>query len=253
MKTPEKYFEDQVFAEVNRGEEQSFTPEEKSFLDRYLGGDGQRTLEDITTINQEKVHKDASSGPGEVKGKEEAGEEEVTCKENKDFSTKERTPAADKKDSPGSKDKDQSYREAEKVQMISFWLGGQEFALPVARVKEVIRYQEPTKLPASPEYIEGIVNLRGRVTPMLRLSGLIGNVQDSGQSKFIIVLRDEGLQIGLIIDSIAMMNHVPRENIEWGVESSLGADCDLVEGVIKGGKKLVAVLSVDKLSEKLVH
>lgn len=253
MKTPEKYFEDQVFAEVNKGEEQSLTPEEKSFLDRYLGGDGKRTLEDITTIYQEEAQKDASAGPGEVKEKEKAGEDEITSGVNKDSSQEEKSQTADKKDSSGSKDKDQSYREAEKVQMISFWLGKQEFALPVARVKEVIRYQEPTKLPASPDYIEGIVNLRGRVTPMLRLSGLIGNVQDSGQSKFIIVLRDEGLQIGLIIDSIAMMNHVPQENIEWGVESSLGADCDLVEGVIKGGKKLVAVLSVDKLSEKLVH
>ncbi len=251
MKTPEKYFEDQVFAEVNKGEEQSLTHEEQVFLDRYLGGDSGDILKDISVIEEPK--KDVSAGADAIEDNEQSGEEKAATVENKDLSPEEKTETADKKTLSAPEDSDGVYREAEKVQMISFWLGKQEFALPVSRVKEVIRFQEPTKLPGSPEYIEGIVNLRGRVTPMVRLSGLIDSARESGQSKFIIVCRQEGLQIGLIIDSIATMNHVSQENIEWGVESSLGADCDLVEGVIKGGKKLIAVLSVDKLSEMLVH
>jgi len=251
MKTPEKYFEDQVFAEVNRGEEQSLTHEEKVFLDRYLGGNSGNILKDINII--EENERDVPAESDESKDKEKSGEEKAAPVENEGRSRKEKTETADKKTLSAPEDSDGAYREAEKVQMISFWLGKQEFALPVSRVKEVIRFQEPTKLPGSPEYIEGIVNLRGRVTPMVRLSGLIDSARESGQSKFIIVCRQEGLQIGLIIDSIATMNHVSQENIEWGVESSLGADCDLVEGVIKGGKKLIAVLSVDKLSEMLVH
>ncbi|MFP4167818.1 MAG: chemotaxis protein CheW [Desulfonatronovibrionaceae bacterium] len=242
MKTPEQYFEDHVFAATGGEDSPGLSPEEKSFLDRYLGGDSQSVLKDISVIDERGAKSSDLSRPEEIEGARAA-------------SVDERMDDTDAHEETASSEagQDTAYRGSEKVQMISFRLGKQEFALPVSRVKEVLRYQEPTKLPGSPEYIEGIVNLRGRVTPMVRLAGLVDSGREAGKSRFIIVCRHKGLQIGLIIDSIATMNHIQQQDIEWGVESSLGANCDLVEGVIKGEKGLIAVLSVDRLADILVH
>ncbi len=240
MKTPEQYFEDQVFEAVNKDSGEGFSEEEKTFLDRYLGKDAQSVLKSMVQI-----------GDGEeVPSSELIPEENAGAEDSKE---KQGEGAVSEAGLAKTQEEEADYKVAEVVQMISFWLNNQEFALPVDQIKEVIRYQPPTKLPGAPKNVQGVVNLRGRVTPMIHLASLLGESGKGGNPKFVIVCLYKGLQIGLAIESIATMYRVSQVDIEWGVESSLGANSDLVEGVVKGEKKLIAIISVDRLSETLLN
>ena len=240
MRTPEQYFEDHVFDSVTQDAQKHFTDEEKTFLDRYLGKDVQGILKNITAIGDKEAGESACPLP------------EIPANEPKGGKSALESEEAASSDVPREEEELEYYQETV-VQMVSFRINDQEFALPISKVKEVIRYQEPTRLPASPDYIEGIINLRGRVTPMVRLAWFLDNKNKDASTRFIIVCRHKGLQIGLMIDSIATMYRIAQKDIEWGAESNLGANCDLVEGVVKGREKLIAVISVDRLSKILIN
>lgn len=80
---------------------------------------------------------------------------------------------------PHDLDQDVSYeatlREEPQVQLVGFNMDSQLFTIPTMLVQEVIRTMEPSRLPMTPSYVSGIINLRGRVTPMIRLRDLLGS------------------------------------------------------------------------------
>ena len=94
-------------------------------------------------------------------------------------------------------------QERQEIQLVSFKVSEQEFVLPIDCVQEVVTYVEPTKLPSASRFIAGIANLRGRVTPLIRLDRLLGKENADMNFKFIVVCRFNELQVGLIIHSIA--------------------------------------------------
>ena len=166
-------------------------------------------------------------------------------------------PAAPREEAPAvpeEQDLASQLRKETELQMVSFRLGSQEFTVPITVVQEVIRYQQHTKLPAAPDYLAGIVNLRGRVTPLIRLRKLMGvRTGDDESDKFIVVCRRKGLQLGLMIESVATMYRVTQDKIEWGVESNLGINAELILGLMKSdGERLISIISVDHIVDKVI-
>jgi|GEM_PF-494166 len=146
------------------------------------------------------------------------------------------------------------------LQLISFFLGEQEYTLPIKAVQEVIRYVAPTKLPGSGSTFAGVINLRGKVTPLFKLSDLVGMKRKSSQSevgndedKFIIVCRHKGLQLGLIVRNVATIYRASQKQIEWNIDSRLGGDIDLVVALMKSGEYLVGIFSIDRIIEKVLR
>lgn len=137
------------------------------------------------------------------------------------------------------------------LQMVGFFLGTQEFAVPTEAVQEVIKFSTPTRLPAAPSFVAGIVNLRGRVTPLVRLRDLLGAHEGDGggegEDKFIIVCRRRGLQMGMMIERVHTMYRAPQQDIDWSMESYLGVSVDFVSGLLKANEHLVSIVSVDKI------
>lgn len=155
---------------------------------------------------------------------------------------------------------EQALRDEPEVQLMSFFLGRQEYTLPIKAVQEVIRYVAPTKLPGAGSLFSGVINLRGKVTPLFKLSELIGMKpkpgaapEDDEQDKFIIICRHRGLQIGLIVRNVATIYRTPQKQIEWNIESRLGGDIDLVTALMKTGDYLVGVFSIDRIFEKVLR
>lgn len=131
--------------------------------------------------------------------------------------------------------REQMKQESE-IQVVSFFVAGQLFLLPVAGIQEVLRHMELVKVPQAPDFVAGVINLRGRVTPLVYLSALLTNSEPVYNEKnFIIVCGSEGLQLGLIIDRINSMHMLPQGKIIWNVESRLG-DC---------GEYLCAIANLD--------
>ncbi|WP_051258156.1 chemotaxis protein CheW [Desulfovibrio cuneatus] len=142
----------------------------------------------------------------------------------------------------------QNLREATDLLMVGFYLGNQEFVVPVAAVQEVIRTQPIAKLPASPPLVAGVINLRGQVTPLIMLRHVL-EVPSPRQSddNFIIVCRRLGLQVGLLVERIHTMYRVPQTDIDWNIEAHLGVTTDLIAGVVKLREQLVSIVYVDKI------
>lgn len=147
-------------------------------------------------------------------------------------------------------------RNESELQMVSFFLGKQEFTVPISTVQEVIRFITPTKLPVAPPFVTGVVNLRGSVTPIIQLRELLGiscTEEAEKTNKFIVVCKRHGLQFGLVIDTVHTMYRVPQESIDWAVESHLGVAVQYIFGLMKSDDMLIGIISVDNIVEAILE
>lgn len=235
MKTPEEYFEEQNFDQDEEAGQAELSVREKLFIDKFLGG---QSSEIKAALADEPLPESVLSCPQD------------------DLQVSRDSPSQavsqDKKTDQALSDRER-LKSREEVQLVSFFMGKQEYALPIETVKEVIKYIKPTKLPAAPDYLEGVINLRQRVTPIVKLARLINpNKADQGEDRFIVVCHQDGLQVGLLVERIATMYRMPGEDIEWNVESALAMNSSFVSALIKNREKIISILSIDTIVNHLL-
>lgn len=220
MKTPEEYFQERDFL-PDAQPAGDYTAAERAFLEKYMGQGKDAAA--LAKLGMEPPAPGAQGGGGGV---------------------------SEMDNEPGL---EQALRNEVELQLVSFFLGSQEFTIPINVVQEVIRFMPPTKLPAAPSFMAGIVNLRGRVTPLVKLRDLLGMATDDTSDDFIIVCRRKGLQVGLIITSVATMYRVQQEQVDWNVESHVGGNVEFVNGIMKGDDgRIVGIVSVDRIVDSVL-
>lgn len=240
MKTPEEYFLEKNF--LPEGEGAGYTPAETAFLQKYMGW-GEEAQKPVAVPPPARVE----AAPGFA-----APAAPAAAAAPSPSAPAPAAPAA-KPAIPDEPDILLTLKNEEYVQLVGFKVGGQEFTVPIVVVQEVIRHVNPTQLPAAPYFLAGIINLRGRVTPLVRLRTLLGVGGEDASSRFIVVVRRKGLQLGLMIDTVKTMYRVDQKGIEWGVETSLGANVEYVAGLMKSEQgKLVGVISIDRIVDKVL-
>ena len=143
-------------------------------------------------------------------------------------------------------------RQAKELKLVGFRVSGQELAVPIAQVQEVIRAVPATKLPTAPAHILGIMNLRGRVVPLLDMDTLLDLADREGEGRFIIVCRRHDMLLGLMVNTITTMHQAQGDAVEWGVEARVGVASGLIAGLLKVRDSLVKILSVDSLFQKVL-
>ena len=149
-------------------------------------------------------------------------------------------------------------KDEDHVQMVGFYIGDQEFVVPTMAMQEVIRYEAPIRIPLAPKFVEGVISLRGRVTPVVNLRDMlmVRNTPLDGDYCIIICLR-RGMQLGFLVEKIHTLYRVPQKDLEWGVESHLGinSDVDFISAIMKSedGTRLLGMLSVDKIIEFILR
>lgn len=152
---------------------------------------------------------------------------------------------------------DELLRAQELVTLVGYFVLGDIFAIPIDVVLEVIHFEQPHKLPKSPAFMPGVVNLRGKILPVIDLAQLL--VLDA-QSKprqqgkgLIIVCEGKGLQVGLMIDRLHTMFKARQEQINWNADVHLGASAELLCGLLDADSKLHGILSIDKVVDKILE
>lgn len=237
MKTPEDYFHEQVFDLSQARGEQELSDQEEKFIRKYLGA----LAEEIPEVQGEQA------GPEQgFMGREKPPELVL------DDETQKQKESREKDAQPPSISEE--LRQREEVQLVSFFLGGQEYSLPIDTVEEVIKYVDPTKLPVAPPYLEGVINLRGRVMPVVDLTGFLKVDKTLAQeNRFMMVCKQEGFQVALLVESIATMYRIPNRDIEWNVESALGTDAGLIIALIKNRERIISILSIEGIVNQLLH
>jgi len=133
------------------------------------------------------------------------------------------------------------------LQLVSFHLGGEEFGLDILRVQEIIRIQPLTRVPNSPDFIAGVMNLRGRIIPVVALRRRFGMEQSAPDKQTrIVVVETEGAVLGFIVDAVSEVLRIPSATIEPPPRVGK-VEREYVSGVGKLDDRLLILLDVDRL------
>ncbi len=144
-------------------------------------------------------------------------------------------------------------KQENEIQMVSFFVASQLFLLPVAGIREVLRHQELVKVPQAPDFVAGVINLRGTVTPLVHLSALLTNAAPVYNEKnFIIICGAGGLQLGLIIDRINSMHVLPQNKIIWNAEAKLGESAEFLWAIADLDDKVCGIVGPETITQKLL-
>ncbi len=133
-------------------------------------------------------------------------------------------------------------------QLVSFRLGVEEYGVSIMKVQEIIRMQEITHVPQMPDFIEGIINLRGNVIPIIDLRKRFGlsYAEKTSDSRIVVVSVRERI-VGIIVDGVSEVLRLSDENIEPPPPAVSNAGRDYIKGVGKLEKRLLILLEIDKI------
>jgi purine-binding chemotaxis protein CheW len=133
------------------------------------------------------------------------------------------------------------------LQLVSFVVGGEEFGLDILRVQEIIRIQALTRVPNSPDFVEGVINLRGKVIPVIALRKRFGlEALAHDKQTRIVVSETKGAVLGFIVDSVSEVLRIPADTVE--PPPRLGkVEREYVSGVGKLDNRLLILLDVDRM------
>ncbi|RMF56643.1 MAG: purine-binding chemotaxis protein CheW [Calditrichaeota bacterium] len=145
--------------------------------------------------------------------------------------------------------------QAEKIiQLVSFRLGGEEFGVDILAVQEIIRMQEITQVPNSPHYIEGVINLRGKVIPVINLRKRLGlGMKEYDKSTRIIVVEMQDKIVGFIVDSVSEVLRVPASALEPPPQMVGNVQEDYITAVGKMKDSLLILLDLSKVIGEDAH
>ncbi len=147
--------------------------------------------------------------------------------------------------SAGTEKREQSSEEV--LQLVSFTLGKEEFGIDILKVQEINRTSSVTRVPNAPHFIEGVINLRGKVIPIVDLRkrfGMSASLHDKNTR--IIVVEILSKTVGFIVDSVREVLRIPQAVVDPPPPIVAGISSDYIEGVGKMDDRLLILLNLEK-------
>jgi purine-binding chemotaxis protein CheW len=137
------------------------------------------------------------------------------------------------------------------LQVVGFRIGRETFGLPIAMVREIVRVPEITNVPNAREYIEGVINLRGRIIPVVDLRKRFGDksVEPSKKNR-IIVVEVENRAVGLLVHSASEVLRIPPSEIEAPQDVFQEGEMNYITGVGKLKGRLVILLDLTRVLQR---
>jgi purine-binding chemotaxis protein CheW len=139
-------------------------------------------------------------------------------------------------------------KHSEEIQLVVFRLGAEEYGVPITQVQEIIRLVTPTRIPNVPDFLEGVINLRGNVLPVIDLKKRFG----LGSSEYtdearIVVVEIAGHTVGVIVDFVSEVLRLPMSSIEPPPPIIAGITAEYLRGVGKLDDRLLILLDLNKI------
>ena len=136
----------------------------------------------------------------------------------------------------------------EVLQLVSFQLGPEEYAIDILGVQEIIRVVEITRVPNAPHYVEGVLNLRGKIIPIINLRRRLGlSSTEHTKDTRIVVVDVAHLLLGFIVDSVEEVLRLPEEFIEPPPSTGRGGADEFHKGVGRVEGRLLILLDLGLL------
>jgi purine-binding chemotaxis protein CheW len=134
------------------------------------------------------------------------------------------------------------------IQLVSFKIGKEEFGVDILKVQEIIRMMKITRVPNSPDYVDGVVNLRGKVIPVVDLrKRLRMEMKERDKNTRIIVVELESKTIGFIVDEVSEVLRIPQNITEPPPKMVSGIDSEYITAVGKLEDRLLILLDLEKV------
>lgn len=142
----------------------------------------------------------------------------------------------------------QKRQDVELLQLVTFSIGDEEFGVDILKVQEIIRTMEITKVPRAPAFVEGVINLRGKVIPIIDLRKRFG-LQTRGHDKNtrIIVIEINNMIVGFVVDSVSEVLRIPASTVEPPPPMVAGLESEYISGVGKLEDRLLILLDLNRL------
>lgn len=145
-------------------------------------------------------------------------------------------------------DANQKVLTEKELQVVGFRVGDETFGVPISHVREIIRVPQITALPNAPEYVEGVINLRGKIISVIDLRKRFGEANPQpGRKNRILVVELHNHVVGLIVNSASEVLKLPPSEIEPPSRVFPDGDLECVTGVGKMGGRLVILVDLAKL------
>ncbi|GAB6180538.1 chemotaxis protein CheW [Desulfotomaculum defluvii] len=129
-------------------------------------------------------------------------------------------------------------------QLVVFQLNDQQYALPINETQEIIRMAEVTRLPNTSYHVEGIINLRGTILPVISLNRRLGLPEtELNEDTRIIVVENKGNKVGMIVDSVLEVGRYTEDEVE--PPNMIGENVEYLKGVVKKGDQLWLLVNLD--------
>jgi len=137
------------------------------------------------------------------------------------------------------------------MQLVGFRVGRETYAVPIAMVREIVRALEITPVPDAPAHVEGVVNLRGRIIPVIDLRKRFREAEIvAGKKNRILVVEAAGRVAGLLVDAASEVLKIPRSAIEPPPEVLQQEGLDYITGMGKRDGRLIVLVDLEKLMER---
>lgn len=136
----------------------------------------------------------------------------------------------------------------ELLQLVSFKISNEEFGIDILSVQEINRMLQITKVPNTPDFIEGVINLRGRIIPVIDLRVKLGmERKEHSKDTRIVVVEIKNKTIGFIVDEVSEVLRIPKDITEAPPDMIGGVNSDYIISIGKLEDRLLILLDLEKI------
>ena len=132
---------------------------------------------------------------------------------------------------------------------LTFFLGAEEYGLAILKVSEIIGMQPITRVPRVPDFVRGVINLRGKVIPITDLRAKFALPIDEGRDACIIVVQMKGVQTGLVVDRVSEVVAIGAGEVADAPSFGAGVRTDFLLGIGKTGGRVRLLVDIDRVLE----
>jgi purine-binding chemotaxis protein CheW len=139
-------------------------------------------------------------------------------------------------------------------QIVVFQLGSEGFGIEIAFVESIIKMQTITQMPHAPAFVEGLINLRGKILPVIDLRKRFGLQPKTADKKSrIIVVSTAGIEVGMIVDAVMEVLTIADASIDQAPPIATTVDSEFITGIAKQASRLIILLDLDQVLADQAH
>lgn len=135
-------------------------------------------------------------------------------------------------------------------QYLTFKLVNENYGLMLEKAKEIIKPPKITNVPNTEEHVMGVINIRGKVTPVIDLKNKLGlvSIKNKKQENRVIITNIEGVMVGLFVDSVSEVVKIKQKEVEQAsAEVDRGLSDEFIKGVVPSNNNLIIILNIEEI------